>query len=97
MLCPKLLYRHPWDGPCFLLPYFGFIVPKSPEVANVHGMLMQLEEAVLLIQQCLRYAEHRHDYHKAVADHHILKRQNTESHKQNHQVITHPRTHRIDK
>ena len=60
-------------------------------------MLMQLEETVFLIQQCLRYAEHRHDYHKAVADHHVSEYQDAESHKQNNQVITHPRTHRVYK
>ena len=60
-------------------------------------MLVQLEKAVLLIQQRLGHAEHRHCHHKAVADHHILKHQNAVSRKQDHQVIAHPRTHRIHK
>ena len=97
VLYPQLLNRHRWNGPRFLLPYFGFVFPESPEIADVHGMLMELKKAVLLIQQRLRYAEHRHDHHEAVADHHIFQRQNAESHKQNHQIIAHPRTHRIDK
>ena len=62
VLYPQLLYRHRWDGTGFILLYFWIILPKSPEIADIHGMLMQLEKTVLLIQQCLRYAEHRHDH-----------------------------------
>ena len=58
---------------------------------------MQLEKTVLLIQQRLGHAEHCHSHHKAVSYHHIPEHQNAESRKQNHQVIAHPRTHRIHK
>ena len=95
ILYPKLLYLSCRDSSLAVLLYFGLMFQKFPEVANVHGVLVQLEKAVLLLQQRFRHAEHRHDYHKPVTDHHIFKHQNTESSKQDDQIISHPCTYRI--